>query len=129
LNNRARQARGFLSRPDARDASPTVKDIRDDQEVDFGRPAGGLQPRRARMGCRPEQGAARALGMEVGAAIWAASNRPGAEARVVPDSAQMANCACDMMKTSAADCMKSMHGGHMSLRPAEPRIPADKIEQ
>ena len=32
----------------------------------------------------------------------------------VPDSAQMANCACDMMKTSAADCMKSMHDHRMS---------------
>ncbi|HEY9579453.1 MAG TPA: hypothetical protein VIR65_06270 [Rhizorhapis sp.] len=30
----------------------------------------------------------------------------------VPDQAQMANCTCDMMKTHAADCMKSMHDGH-----------------
>jgi len=28
----------------------------------------------------------------------------------VPDHAQMANCNCDMMKMSAADCMKEMHG-------------------
>lgn len=28
----------------------------------------------------------------------------------VPDNAQMANCACDMMKTSANECMKEMHG-------------------
>ena len=32
----------------------------------------------------------------------------------VADSAQMANCACDMMKTGAADCMKSMHDHRMS---------------
>lgn len=28
----------------------------------------------------------------------------------VPDQAQMANCKCDMMKMSPADCMKEMHG-------------------
>lgn len=28
----------------------------------------------------------------------------------VPDAPQMANCDCDMMKMSAADCMKEMHG-------------------
>lgn len=28
----------------------------------------------------------------------------------VPDHAQMANCKCDMMKMSAADYMKEMHG-------------------
>jgi hypothetical protein len=28
----------------------------------------------------------------------------------VPDAPQMANCNCDMMKMSAADCMKEMHG-------------------
>jgi hypothetical protein len=28
----------------------------------------------------------------------------------VPDNAQMANCNCDMMKMSPADCMKEMHG-------------------
>lgn len=28
----------------------------------------------------------------------------------VPDHAQMANCNCDMMKMSPADCMKEMHG-------------------
>ncbi|WP_233203744.1 hypothetical protein [Novosphingobium sp. HII-3] len=27
----------------------------------------------------------------------------------VPDAPQMANCNCDMMKMSAADCMKEMH--------------------
>ena len=27
----------------------------------------------------------------------------------VPDTAQMANCDCDMMKMSAADCMMNMH--------------------
>ena len=27
----------------------------------------------------------------------------------VPDNAQMANCDCDMMKMSAADCMMNMH--------------------
>lgn len=28
----------------------------------------------------------------------------------VSDSSQMANCACDMMRMSAADCMKDMPG-------------------
>lgn len=28
----------------------------------------------------------------------------------VPDAQQVANCNCDMMKMSAADCMKEMHG-------------------
>lgn len=28
----------------------------------------------------------------------------------VPDAPQMANCNCDMMKMSAADCMKEMQG-------------------
>jgi hypothetical protein len=28
----------------------------------------------------------------------------------VSDAAQMANCNCDMMKMSAADCMEEMHG-------------------
>ena len=28
----------------------------------------------------------------------------------VADHAQMANCDCDMMKMSSADCMKEMHG-------------------
>ena len=32
----------------------------------------------------------------------------------VADRAQMANCDCDMMKMSAADCMKSMHDRRMS---------------
>jgi hypothetical protein len=27
----------------------------------------------------------------------------------VPDAPKMANCDCDMMKMSAADCMKEMH--------------------
>ena len=27
----------------------------------------------------------------------------------VPDTAKMASCDCDMMKMSAADCMKEMH--------------------
>ncbi len=27
----------------------------------------------------------------------------------VPDAAQVASCDCDMMKMSAADCMKEMH--------------------
>lgn len=36
---------------------------------------------------------------------------PTAPKRVwVPDSAQTANCDCDMMRMSAADCMKKMHG-------------------
>lgn len=30
----------------------------------------------------------------------------------VPDRPQVADCECDMMKMSAADCMKSMHDGH-----------------
>lgn len=32
----------------------------------------------------------------------------------VRDNDQMANCNCDMMKMSAADCVKSMHDHRMS---------------
>jgi hypothetical protein len=33
----------------------------------------------------------------------------------VPDSAQMANCDCDMMKMSADECMGTMHRGRDKL--------------